>query len=777
MKKLFSALVLVCLFFTMTGLSYVAEAETTADFIDAAADTFVHNGRGNNNFGGADKILTASANNAWSREIFFKFDLSDALKKDYIITKAELSMQCVGNGTNNQPYEIYYVSDDSWTEGNKNNAASNVSTDLTWNNSREIAKSSVKIFDNGGKRPSLTLGELTYSDITNAVLNEEDGTLSLRLITRQNSGTNTIGVQIYSKESSVAAECKPRIRLTVENDPDKVAVYKDKEAIELGNLTNVTGDITLPKTGSIKGSSITWESTNSDVLEIVDNGDTYTAKYKAPQEAVDVTLTAAVSSGAETDTKEFIVNVGNVSSTELDYAGLSVDYDPLSKAVNLPTTGEYGSTISWSSSDTSVIAVDGQVTRPYLSDEAVKLTAEISKTGDETKYKEFDVTVPALGYLLPSKDTRMHIDNKGANSSLSFGNDEVIITSEGSGRKAVVGFDLSEVNGAVKKATVYLTKSDSNRNYIDVNYVPNDDWEEGNGGIAEGNVICGNNYDDLIVPRYKVSEFYTNEKNLSFDITAAVQKELAGDKMLSLEIVKSNSYINTDLPAGKNTTSYPSNLYTKEHSIADYAPENEDRMRVVFEYTTDDDEITLISELADVELPGKVNRDFELPQSTKGGYPITWTSSAPEYIANDGRVTAGETDTSVKMTASAEKNGKTVTKDFYVVVRNAQMPFAALSYIYKTADGNLTSSVSVNGELNRVIVDSFTNESADLYFAVYDQSGSLVTVKKCDIEEGTFGSIKNYLINYKITSNEKSYTYKTIILSDDGNIKPLALYK
>jgi len=65
--------------------------------------------------------------------------------------------------------------------------------------------------------------------------------------------------------------------------------------------------------------------------------------------------------------------------------------------LTLPATGDNEVTISWASSSTDVIAVNGTVTRPAESaaDASVTLTATLTK-GNESDTKTFDLTVPKL---------------------------------------------------------------------------------------------------------------------------------------------------------------------------------------------------------------------------------------------------------------------------------------------------------------------------------------------------------------------------------------------
>ena len=98
-----------------------------------------------------------------------------------------------------------------------------------------------------------------------------------------------------------------------------------------------------------------------------------------------------------TDTKVFEVTVKqkltpeeivNGDAEALTLSGLAAVSDNL----NLPSAGEYGSTITWESSEPDIIAADGKVTRPVGDPAEVILTATISY-GALSVTKEFTATV------------------------------------------------------------------------------------------------------------------------------------------------------------------------------------------------------------------------------------------------------------------------------------------------------------------------------------------------------------------------------------------------
>ena len=120
----------------------------------------------------------------------------------------------------------------------------------------------------------------------------------------------------------------------------------------------------------------------------------------APQQDTEITLTAVLSRGGASASKELKVTVSPDAVPETDARKVEIDTEALTlgdvsavtENLNLVTVGpKRGSAVSWTSSDTSVIETDGTVHRP-LRDAEVTLTAAISK-GEAKQTKTFVVTV------------------------------------------------------------------------------------------------------------------------------------------------------------------------------------------------------------------------------------------------------------------------------------------------------------------------------------------------------------------------------------------------
>jgi hypothetical protein len=147
---------------------------------------------------------------------------------------------------------------------------------------------------------------------------------------------------------------------------------------------------------------VTWHSGNAAYVS--DTGAVTQPAYGAGH--VDVTVTATIKNGSATLTKRFTVTVVSreaptpAEALALDLTGLAVGYygsdseSSVTTHVILPTLGGWGSMVSWESSDESIIAPDGMVTRPSDTDTEVILTATLVN-GTESSSKVFTLTVIA----------------------------------------------------------------------------------------------------------------------------------------------------------------------------------------------------------------------------------------------------------------------------------------------------------------------------------------------------------------------------------------------
>ncbi len=199
----------------------------------------------------------------------------------------------------------------------------------------------------------------------------------------------------------------------------KLTAFSDKESVDTDTASlsvvfvpgdsaaGVTHNLSLPTVGA-NGTEISWSSSESTVI----TADGTVNRPAKTASDVNVTLTATITKGDEQETKTFTVNVlklttfTDIESIEADTASLSVFFVPgdsaagVTQNLSLPSVGANGTEISWSSSKSTVIAVDGSVNRPAktASDVIVTLTATITK-GNQQETKTFTVNVLKLSAL------------------------------------------------------------------------------------------------------------------------------------------------------------------------------------------------------------------------------------------------------------------------------------------------------------------------------------------------------------------------------------------
>lgn len=175
----------------------------------------------------------------------------------------------------------------------------------------------------------------------------------------------------------------------------------------------ITGNFTLPLTGAA-GSTIAWESSNSDVIAIGEGGSVTVKRPAADSGGIIIDLKATLASRSAVKFKHLFVTVLDLSGSGASdeaaatatLALLNADSFSLAagESVNaiisdftLPLTGAQGSTIAWDASPSEVlsISVDGFVSvHPRANDTVVDLNARVS-AGVAVKVMTSLVTVKA----------------------------------------------------------------------------------------------------------------------------------------------------------------------------------------------------------------------------------------------------------------------------------------------------------------------------------------------------------------------------------------------
>ncbi len=236
--------------------------------------------------------------------------------------------------------------------------------------------------------------------------NANHGTTSV-IVTKPSSKTE-VTLTATIKKSDV--ERTKEFTVTVygtNNDPTEILANAKKNLtiqFENGESSDkVLSDIKLDKYKS-GGINITWHSSKPAIIEITNEPykSWMTGRISAPAESTEVTLTATLTKGSETDTKTFTITVYGMNNIIVDNAYLLTAVDPLviqssgaTDTINLLVSSDVETT--WESSDSTIIpnvsngTTSATVTKPSTKTE-VTLTATISK-GSAERTKEFTVTV------------------------------------------------------------------------------------------------------------------------------------------------------------------------------------------------------------------------------------------------------------------------------------------------------------------------------------------------------------------------------------------------
>lgn len=212
---------------------------------------------------------------------------------------------------------------------------------------------------------------------------------------------------------------------------DSERVERDLAGLDLGDVTKVTDDLVLPTTGA-HGSSIRWRSSDESVLS---REGTVIHPAAGSGEAT-VVLTASASRGESSAERAFIVTVPDELTEAEKVAEAAAelvvhDAADVRGNISLPTSGSYGTQVSWKSTRKRVVTATGEVSRPEHAAKPVSLTLTATvKLGKVRTKRRFDLTVrplpkqePREGYLFSYFTGEGYPDGERVYFAASQGND------------------------------------------------------------------------------------------------------------------------------------------------------------------------------------------------------------------------------------------------------------------------------------------------------------------------------------------------------------------
>jgi beta-xylosidase len=199
-----------------------------------------------------------------------------------------------------------------------------------------------------------------------------------------------LNVRVYNRALSAAEVSAIAL-------PDGQRVAADAAALDLGDLSKVTGNLTLPSAGAY-GSTIAWAS--SDPATISPTG--AVTRPAASAGPAQVTLTATLTRDSTNQTKAFTATVlpqeSDQSRADAAAAALSlVHADDVRGNLTMPATGLNDAAVTWRSDRPAIVAPDGAVHRPAHGDGDARVTVTATATvGTATAERAIELTVREL---------------------------------------------------------------------------------------------------------------------------------------------------------------------------------------------------------------------------------------------------------------------------------------------------------------------------------------------------------------------------------------------
>ena len=244
--------------------------------------------------------------------------------------------------------------------------------------------------DNGAISISNTTGEAT---VTRPESNEPNAecTLTVKFIQGDDIETRTFTVTVPRNKSDaeLVAECKEFITW------DEINVCQDHDVRE---------NFTLPLVYD-GGVTCTWSTSDENVVTA--EGVVIRPAVGEPDAEATLTVTITKGSASDTDSFTFYVSAFDEAAQVLDKASKELNFRAISSEpinmvsadLNLMTSWRYGTTIEWTSSDETLVATDGTVTRPAFGSGAadITLTAKIKYGDAEPVIKTFIIGLVSEG--------------------------------------------------------------------------------------------------------------------------------------------------------------------------------------------------------------------------------------------------------------------------------------------------------------------------------------------------------------------------------------------
>jgi hypothetical protein len=459
------------------------------------------------------------------------------------------------------------------------------------------------------------------------------------------------------------------------------AVGAAKAALTIGyaagdSASSVTQNLTLAATG-IDGSTVAWESnaptvvSNAGVVARPNIGD------------ASVTLTATITVGAASDSKDFPITViaqmtaaqaiaAAKAALEIGYQSGDAD-STVTRDLSLPTTGANNCSITWSSSDPAISST-GKVTQPVGNDLPVTLTATITCNG-ASDTKDFIVVVKAQmtdAEAVAAAKAALQIGYSGSDSASSVSGDLTLPTSGSStctiswslGNPSLIADDGTLVqrpsigNAQVTlTATISLNAASDSASFVVTVVGQMSDEDAVATAKAALNIEYGSgDFAAHVTKNITLPQAGLNACTVSWNsdtpgtitTVGAVTQPLSGNPVVVTMTATITSHSYSDSKVFVLTVAPP---------ITDADVVAADKAALTIGFSAGD-------------TASSVTGNLSLPTSETGGSTISWVSSNTAVISNSGGVTVpSDNDASVTMTATITYGSASDTRDFPLTVK------------------------------------------------------------------------------------------------------------
>lgn len=453
------------------------------------------------------------------------------------------------------------------------------------------------------------------------------------------------------------------------------------------------------------------------------------------------------------DYKVYNVAITEKNRLDYDYEWLTFyqlsleNKDMITSDLNLPTTGEYGSTITWNSSDPDVISEDGKVTQQESGEIPVTLTALITNRSQE-KAKTFDLIVvesiemPEVVEVLGEEDfedgvisDRWVLDDSGGEIQIDSG--ELQITRDTNEEITIADYyfnDDQSYIGGITGVEFTMKRTDPadahirlrhGSDYFAARWDPSGDlhvmYRETSSASATwynvGHMDSeGAKLTLLFNPENTTYSLWINN-NMVLENVYARTSSVQGIEYLRVYIQR-NDFTTVTLDDIKYYQSLP---LSKDRVNYDYEWLNLQEI-----LTTEQDNFG----------SNVISSDLELPNEGKYGSAISWKSSDETIINTDGEVTRPgdeyDDDPEVILTAEITANGVTKEKAFNLrVLRELTTPESIVNGDYQfiepetiSLEGNADIRMSLNFVTEGIYGSEITWTSSDT--SVITESGRVI---------------------------------------------------